>query len=122
MYFGNASELLVHKDSAQIRLLAVGTAERIAAAPDLPTVSETFPGFVFASWNGFVVPAGTPEDIVEAIRREVIAFAKSPDVAERLTKLGIVPGGLSKEEVTATFAADRATFAEAVKAAGIAAP
>ena len=55
LYFGNASQLLPHAGSDRIRLLAVGTAQRIAAAPDLPTVAETFPGLVFSSWNGFVV-------------------------------------------------------------------
>ncbi|MGA6962545.1 MAG: tripartite tricarboxylate transporter substrate binding protein [Xanthobacteraceae bacterium] len=122
LYFGNASQLLPHAGSDRIRLLAVGTTQRIAAAPDLPTVAETFPGLVFSSWNGFVVPAGTPDEIVDAIRREIIALARSPEVAQRLTKLGIVPGGQSKEEVAATFASDREMFVAAVKAAGIASP
>jgi tripartite-type tricarboxylate transporter receptor subunit TctC len=122
LYFGNASQLLPHADSDRIRLLAVGTAQRIAAAPDLPTVAETFPGLVFSSWNGFVVPAGTPDEIVDAIRREIIALARSPEAAQRLTKLGIVPGGQSKEEVAATFASDREMFVAAVKAAGISSP
>ena len=122
LYFGNASQLLPHAGSDRIRLLAVGTTQSIAAAPDLPTVAETFPGLVFSSWNGFVVPAGTPDETVDAIRREIIALARSPEVAQRLTKLGIVPGGQSKEEVAATFASDREMFVAAVKAAGIASP
>jgi tripartite-type tricarboxylate transporter receptor subunit TctC len=122
LYFGNASQLLPHAGSDRIRLLAVGTTQRIAAAPDLPTVAETFPGLVFSSWNGFVVPAGAPDEIVDAIRREIIALSRSPEVAQRLTKLGIVPGGQSKEEVAATFASDREMFVAAVKAAGIASP
>jgi tripartite-type tricarboxylate transporter receptor subunit TctC len=122
LYFGNASQLLPHAGSDRIRLLAVGTVQRIAAAPDLPTVAETFPGLVFSSWNGFVVPSGTPDEIVDAIRREIIALARLPEVAQRLTKLGIVPGGQSKEEVAATFASDREMFVAAVKAAGIASP
>jgi tripartite-type tricarboxylate transporter receptor subunit TctC len=122
LYFGNASQLLPHAGSDRIRLLAVGTTQRIAAAPDLPTVAETFPGLVFSSWNGFVVPSGTPDEIVDALRREIIALSRSPEVAQRLTKLGIVPGGQSKEEVAATFASDREMFVAAVKAAGIASP
>jgi tripartite-type tricarboxylate transporter receptor subunit TctC len=122
LYFGNASQLLPHAGSDRIRLLAVGTAQRIAAAPHLPTVAETFPGLVFSSWNGFVVPAGTPDETVDTIRREIIALSRSPELAQRLTKLGIVPGGQSKEEVAATFASDREMFVAAVKAAGIASP
>jgi tripartite-type tricarboxylate transporter receptor subunit TctC len=121
-YFGNASELLPHAGSDKIRLLAVGTAQRIPVAPDLPTVAETFPGFEFSSWNGFSVPAGTPEEIITAIRDEITALAKSPAIQERLTRLGIVPGGLTREETAAVFRNDRENFAESVKAAGIQPP
>jgi len=122
LYFGNASELLPHIASDKIRLLAVGTAQRLAAAPDIPSVSETLPGFEFSSWNGFLVPAGTPEPIVTALRNEVTAFARSPEITQRLTKLGIVPGGLTKEATDAVFHKDRESFAAAIKAAGIAPP
>ncbi len=98
LYFGNSSALLPHINSDKIRLIAVGTARRIPAAPDIPAVAETLPGFEFASWNGFSAPTGTPEPIIEAVRREVTALAKSPEISERLSKLGIVPGGLGKGE------------------------
>jgi tripartite-type tricarboxylate transporter receptor subunit TctC len=122
LYFGNSSALLPHINNDKIRLLAVGTAQRIGAAPDIPAVAETVPGFEFSSWNGFSAPAGTPEPILAAIRNEVAAFAKSPEVSERLSKLGIVPGGLSKEQSEAVFKKDYESFAAAVKAAGIAPP
>jgi tripartite-type tricarboxylate transporter receptor subunit TctC len=122
LYFGNASELLPHIDSDRIRLIAVGTAQRLPAAPDIPAVAETFPGFEFSSWNGFFAPTDTPEPIVTAIRSEITALAKSPEVVERLSKLGIVPGGLSKEQSEAVLRQDRESFAAAIKAAGIPAP
>ncbi len=122
LYFGNSSALLPHINSDKIRLLAVGTARRIPAAPDIPAVAETLPGFEFASWNGFSAPAGTPDAIVDQIRNEVAAFARSPDIAMRLSKLGIVPGGLSREETAAMFQKDYESFAAAIKAAGIAPP
>jgi tripartite-type tricarboxylate transporter receptor subunit TctC len=122
LYFGNAAVLLQQAGNEHIRLIAVGTAQRLAAAPDLPTVAETFPGFVFSSWNGFSVPAGTPDAIVDKLRSEVTAIVTSPEISQRLKNLGIVPGGQTKDEVTAVFKADRETFAEAVKAAGINAP
>lgn len=121
-YFGNTSALLAHRDHPAIRLLAVGTAERIASAPDIPAASETVPGFVFASWNGFLVPRGTPDEIVEKLRAAVAEFAKTPAVSERLTSLGIVPGGQTKEQVEAALANDRKNYGEAVKAAGIVPP
>src|SRR6187455_3852038 len=121
-YFGNASELLPHIASDRIRLIAVGTAHRLAAAPDIPSVSETLPGFEFSSWNGFLAPTGTPEPIITAIRSEITARAKSPEVTERLTKLGIIPGGLTGEQSEAVFRKDRDSFAAAIKAAGIPGP
>jgi tripartite-type tricarboxylate transporter receptor subunit TctC len=121
-YFGNASVLLAQRDHPAIKLLAVGTAQRLPSAPDLPTASETVPGFVFASWNGFLVPNGTPDDIVEKLRDAVTAMVKAPEMAARLSGLGILPGGQTKEQVAAVFQNDRRNFAEAVKAAGIPAP
>jgi tripartite-type tricarboxylate transporter receptor subunit TctC len=122
LYFGNASELLPHIDSDHIRLIAVGTAQRLPAAPDIPAVAETFPGFEFSSWNGFFAPTDTPEPIVTAIRSEITALAKSPEIVERLSKLGIVPGGLTKEQSEAVLRQDRESFAAAIKAAGIPPP
>jgi tripartite-type tricarboxylate transporter receptor subunit TctC len=122
LYFGNASELLQHADSDKIRLIAVGTAVRIPAAPSIPTVAETLPGFEFSSWNGFLAPAGTPQPIVDALRREVRALIAMPETVARLTQLGIVPGGLGPDETEAVFRNDRASFAAAIKAAGIPAP
>jgi len=121
-YFGNTSVLLSQKDHPSIRLLAVGTAQRIPSAPDLPTASETIPGFVFASWNGFLVPNGTPEDIIEKLRGAIADMVKAPEMSARLIGLGILPGGQTKEQVAAVFQNDRKNFADAVKAAGIPAP
>jgi tripartite-type tricarboxylate transporter receptor subunit TctC len=122
LYFGNSSELLPHINSDRIRLIAVGTARRLATAPDIPSVSETLPGFEFSSWNGFLAPAGTPEPIITAIRSEITALAKSSEMTERLTKLGIIPGGLTKEQNETVFRKDRESFAAAIKAAGILSP
>lgn len=122
LYFGNASVLLQYKDHPSIRLLAVGTAERIGPAPEIPSASETVPGFVFSSWNGFLVPTGTPDDVVDKLRNEITALVKKPEVSAKLSALGVLPGGQSKAQVEATFKTDREGFAQAVKAAGIAPP
>ena len=122
LYFGNSSELLPHMNSDKIRLIAVGTAQRIPSAPDIPTVAETLANFEFSSWNGFLAPTGTPQPILAAIGSEVTALVRSPDISERLTRLGIVPGGLTREESEAVFRKDHESFAAAVKAAGIPGP
>jgi tripartite-type tricarboxylate transporter receptor subunit TctC len=122
LYFGNASALLPHITSDKIRLIAVGTSHRLPAAPQIPAVAEIMPGFEFSSWNGFLAPEGTPETIVTAIRNDIAALAKKPEITDRLTNLGIVPGGLTKEQTEAVFQHDRGAFAAAVKAAKIPPP
>jgi len=119
MYFGTASEMLSQRDSDKIRLIAVATEKRLDAAPDIPAVAETYPGFSFSSFNGFFAPAGTPDDIVNALRSALIDIAKSPAVSKRMEGLGIVPGGMSKDEMLVTLKNDRDHFAQASKAAGL---
>ena len=120
-YFGNTSVLL-NSDREKLRLLAVGTGKRIPGAPELPTIGETMPGFEFASWNGFFVPRGTPEAMMAKLRTSIAELVSTAEMKERLTKLGIVPGGQSAAEVAAAFKKDRESFAEAVAAAGIKKP
>ena len=119
VYFGNASSLLPLANNDQVRLIAVSTPQRLAAFPDLPTVAETVPGFEAVSWNGFLAPAGTPAPIIEAIRAEVSALVKKPEVAERLTKLGIVPGGMAVDQIQAMFQKEHETFAGVIKIVGL---
>jgi tripartite-type tricarboxylate transporter receptor subunit TctC len=119
LYFGNASALLPLINSDTIRLIAVSTLQRLPAVPDLPTIAETVPGFETSSWNGFLAPAGTPEPIIDALRNEVAAFVKTPDISQRLTRLGIVPGGLTLAQTEALFSHDHDEFAAAIKAVGI---
>jgi tripartite-type tricarboxylate transporter receptor subunit TctC len=119
LYFGNASALLPLIDNDAIRLIAVSTPQRLSAAPDIPTIAETLPGFESSSWNGFLAPAGTPEPIIEALRNEVTAFVNKPEISQRLTSLGIVPGGLTPAQTEALFQHDHDEFEAAIKATGI---
>ena len=119
VYFGNASAVLPLANNDQIRLIAVSTPQRLAAAPDLPTVAETVPGFEAASWNGFLAPTGTPTPIIEAIRKEVTAFVATPEITQRLTSLGIVPGGQSEDEIRAVFQKEHDAYAGVIKSVGI---
>lgn len=119
MYFGTASEMLPHLNGDKIRLVAVATEKRLEAAPEIPTVAESYPGFSFSSFNGFFAPAETPDDIVTELRTAVTEIATSQAVSNRLKSLGIVPGGLSREQMLATLKSDRQYFDQASKAAGL---
>jgi len=119
MYFGNASEMLPHLNSGRIKLLAVATAARIPQAPDLPTVAETLPGFQFGSWNGFMVPGGTPKEVIDKLVEGSIEAVNTPSVREKLVQSGIVPGGTTPAQVAERFKADRKAFADAVQIMGL---
>jgi tripartite-type tricarboxylate transporter receptor subunit TctC len=119
VYFGNASALLPLADNDKIRLIAVSTAQRLANFPDLPSIAETVPGWDSSSWNGFLAPTGTPEPIITALRDEIVAFVKRPEVSARLAGLGIVPGGLAKEQIETAFKREHDQYAAAIKASGV---
>jgi tripartite-type tricarboxylate transporter receptor subunit TctC len=119
MYFGNASEMLPHLHGDKIRLLAVATEQRIPQAPDLPAVAETLPGFQFGSWNGFMVPGGTPREIIDRLVEGSIEAVNTPSVKEKLVQSGIVPGGTTPAQVAERFKADKKAFAEAVQIMGL---
>lgn len=119
IYFGNASELLQHIAGGRIRVLGVSAEKPLPQIPDVPPVATLFPGFKTSSWNGFFVPAGTPQAIISRLEQSVAAAVKDPTIRSRLEALGIEPVGNASKEFAATIAADRPVYREAVEAAGL---
>jgi tripartite-type tricarboxylate transporter receptor subunit TctC len=78
MYFGNASEIVPAAGNSAIRILGVATDTRMRQLPQIPTVSEFYPDFALSAWNGFMVPAKTPREIVDKLAAQVIAAAHDP--------------------------------------------
>jgi tripartite-type tricarboxylate transporter receptor subunit TctC len=106
--------------SGKLRGLAVTSAARLPAWPDLPTMAEAgLSDMVITPWVGFFLPAGTPQPVVRRLQEEVIKVVKIPDVRERLESLGITPTGTTSEEFTRTVASDLERFAAIAKAANI---
>ncbi len=89
--------------SGKLRAIAVTSPKRQPALPDVPTVSETLPGYSADGWQGFVVPAGTPAPIVARLNAEVVRALKSTEVSARLTEFGLQPVGNSADEFTAVM-------------------
>jgi tripartite-type tricarboxylate transporter receptor subunit TctC len=119
-YFTTLSDVLPHKTSGALRLLAISSETRASQLPDTPTMIESgFPGFKTVTWNGLMAPAGTPKEIIERIAREVTRAVKDPKIAERLIANGVDPLGSNPDEFAATISADIALWAEAVKIAGL---
>jgi tripartite-type tricarboxylate transporter receptor subunit TctC len=119
IYFGNASELLQQAASGRVKLLAVSSAARLPKLPDMPTVSEFYPGFLVTSWNGFLAPAGTPQPVIRRLAQETRAAAQDPVIAERLRTLGIEPSGADPDEFAGIIRAERDFYRAAGKAAGL---
>ena len=119
MYFGNASELISQADGGRIRMLAVSTEKPMQQLPTLPPVASVYPGFKTSSWNGFLVAAGTPKEIISKLESEVRAAAQDPTIRSRLEALGIEPVGNTSAEFAAVINADRPFYQEAIEAAGL---
>ncbi len=118
--FSNLSDALPHLASGAIRALAVSGEKRTPQLAEVPTVAESgFPGFNVITWNGLVVPAGTPKPIVDRLAAEIGRAAKDPAFVARLASLGADPLGDTPEEFAARISADLDLWREAVTAAGI---
>lgn len=110
---------LPHIRAGEVRALAVLSAVRTPALPDLPTVGETVAGFEVRSWTGVGVPRGTPAAIVELLNREINAGLADPGIKARLAAIGAVPLLYSPGEMKTMIAGDTAKWAQVVKQAGI---
>jgi tripartite-type tricarboxylate transporter receptor subunit TctC len=113
------SHVVTQIDAGKIRLLAVTSAQRLPAYPNVPTVAESgFPGYEASAWQMLLVPGGTPKAIVDKIQQEVARALKSPDVAERLQKLGIQPSGITPAETDAFLRAEMTKWGDVVRVTG----
>ena len=82
-----------HIANGRLRPLAVTSLKRLPEFPEVPAVSETFPGFDFAGWFALAAPAGVPPAIIERVHNEVNAILGDPDVSGKLKTMGFVPYG-----------------------------
>jgi tripartite-type tricarboxylate transporter receptor subunit TctC len=88
MYFGGLPTTIAHVRSGKLRALAVSTAARTPALPDVPALGDVLPGYEASFWGGFAAPAGTPLPIIETLNREINAALADPKVMARLADLG----------------------------------
>ena len=119
LMFNGIPSSMPHLRSGRVRGLAVTTATRVPAAPELPTIAEAgFPGAESTSWTGILVPAGTPGPVIAKLQG---AFAKAlqfPDVVARLSMDGAAPVGNSAAEFGAYIKSELAKWSKVVKASG----
>ncbi|WP_395694504.1 tripartite tricarboxylate transporter substrate binding protein [Piscinibacter sp.] len=120
LMFDNLPSAMPHIKAGKIKALAVTSAERSAALPELPTVAEAGPlkGFEASSWFGLLAPAGTPAEVVNRLQQETAKALATPALKERLQAQGAVPSGMSPADFTKFIAAETKKWAAVVKASG----
>jgi tripartite-type tricarboxylate transporter receptor subunit TctC len=109
-----------HVRSGKLRALGVTSAQRINAAPDIPTIAEGgLPGYEAVQWYGLLAPAGTPQDIIARLHQESVAILNAPESRSRIAGDGAELVASSPEEFAAFIAAETVKWAKVAKAAGI---
>jgi len=119
MTFAPIPASLALVQAGRLRALGVTSAKRAAALPELPTIAETLPGYELNSWNGVLVPAGTPPAIVNRIHGTLMDCLRTPAVRDTLVKAGVEPLGNNPEEFAQSLRAELAKWNKVLRAAGI---
>jgi tripartite-type tricarboxylate transporter receptor subunit TctC len=119
LMFDNLPSSLPFIKAGKLRALAVTSAARSTALPDLPTLQEAgVPGFEASSWFGVLAPAGTPREIVLRINGEVAKWLATPEARDKLASQGAIAAGGTPDDFVRHIAAETAKWAKVVKASG----
>jgi len=117
--FDNIVTTLPLAHAGKLRALAVTTAVRSAAAPEMPTISESgVPGYDANAWFGIFAPAGTPQAVVDRLNAEIVKVVKLADTRDRFLALGAEPVGSTPDQFGAFFRNEVAKWARVVSESG----
>ena len=108
-----------HMKSGKLVALAISGAKRSAAAPEVPTLEESFPGTQLVTWIGLVAPAGTPQAVVDKLNQAVTAVVNSPEMKQQLAVLSTDVEPMTAQEMGRRMQRDQAQWLDLIKAAGI---
>lgn len=104
--YGGIPQTMPHVKAGKLRAIGIGAAKRLDAAPGVPTIAETYPGFeTTSSWN-FFAPLGTPPEIVATLNGEINKILEAPDVRERLLSQAVYPMGGSPADLAKRMKTD----------------
>ena len=118
--FSNTLSVLPHVQSGRLRALAIGSARRSAAAPQIPTVAESgMPGFEAITWFGMLAPAGTPKEIIVRLNDEVRKIGQMASIRALLISQGADPLGTTPDEFRAYLKVEIVKWAKVVAAVGV---
>jgi tripartite-type tricarboxylate transporter receptor subunit TctC len=116
--FATAPSAVPYIKGGQMRAIGVSSGTRASALPDVPTISESVPGYEAVGWNGMVAPAGLPGPVLERIHATVVKVFNAPEVRNRMISLAADPVTTTPAEFGAYIKAEIAKWAKVVKASG----
>jgi tripartite-type tricarboxylate transporter receptor subunit TctC len=119
VFFGNIADILGTAQSGDARILAFSTPTRLPQFPDVPTVAETTPGFIFTQWTAAFAPVGTPRPIIDRLAAAIREAHRDPEVVKLFGDLNVEPISSTPEELTAALQRDLPIYRSAVEAAGL---
>jgi len=120
MSFDTVTPVLQHIKSGKLRALAVTTAKRSSALPDVPTLDEAgLKGFNIGTWFGVLAPVATPKDIVARLNTEMVKVIQSPEFHKRMDEIGAEPIGDSSAQMAQQIKGETEKFARLVKEAKV---
>ena len=120
VFFSSIPVMLTHVKAGRLKALAVGSAKRSPAAPDIPTVAESVPGFEYVTWYGLFAPSATPKPIVARLNEAVVKSLHLPSLDQQLRGQGSEPQPTTPEEAVKFMKAEHDRWSKVVKATGLA--
>jgi tripartite-type tricarboxylate transporter receptor subunit TctC len=117
--FGPIPALIANIRNGKLRALAVTTATRSPALPDVPAVAESVPGYEASGWYGVGAPSGTSAAIIEKLNQQINAILAQPDMKARLVALGAEPMSMTPVEFGKFIADETEKWAKVIRAADI---
>lgn len=116
--FAPMVEVLAHVEAGKLKGLGVTTRQRSSRYPDIPAIGEVLPGYEVALWNGIMVPANTPADIVSKLNGAIVKALNQADIKQRLAEQGSDPAGTSPAEFRQFIASEVGKWAKLVQISG----
>jgi tripartite-type tricarboxylate transporter receptor subunit TctC len=119
VYFTPIATGMPHIRSGRLRPLGVTSPKRLAELPGVPAIAETLPGYQVLAWAGLMVPARTPQSVIDSIHKATASVLKKPEVSKRLNDLGYMVVGNRPDELAAHIRAEIEKYAQIIRQIGL---
>ena len=116
--FSPVSTAINHAKTGKLRMLGVSSPKRLTSLPDVPAIAETVPGYEFGGWQGILVPAGTPQDIVRRLHAAILKAINTQEFKDYLAREGSVLVGSTPEEFATFMRRDVEKLTPIIRASG----